>query len=152
MKREKTVLKLLAVGFLGLTAMAGSSFSQSMSDRQNGSFTLPFNAHWGTLDLKPGTYSFSVNREMDTDLVTVKRGDQAVGFVVATLFTSSSESAQVSGGALLCASHNDACVISALAMPWKGVYHFYVPRGAKTSDVAAESNPAHAIPVLFAQK
>jgi hypothetical protein len=150
--RDKFVLKLLAVGLLAATAMVGSSFSQSMSDRQIGSFTLPVEAHWGTLDLKPGSYSFSVQRDMlDTDLITVKQNNQPIGFVVASLFTSTPETTQLSRGALLCADHNGACVISALSMPWSGVYHFYVPRGAKVADVAA-STPAETIPVLFAQK
>lgn len=149
--RGKTVLKLLVAGAVAFTAMTGSSFSQSMSDVQTGSFTLPFEAHWGTLDLKPGAYWFSVKNENGTDLVTVKENNRQVGFVVATIFTGL-KGTSMSGGELLCAHHDGAAVISALDVPWKGVYHFYVPRGANTSSVAQNSNSSDSVPVLFAQK
>ena len=55
MKAHKFVLKFAIVSIVAATAMAGRSFPQSMGDTQHGSFTLPFEAYWGTLDLKPGS-------------------------------------------------------------------------------------------------
>jgi hypothetical protein len=150
--REKIALKLLAAVIVAFTAMAGSSFTQSMSDVQVGSFTLPFEAHWGTLDLKPGAYSFSVKNENGMDLVVVKQNNRQVGLVVATIFTGLTEATGASGGELLCAHHAGTAVISALDVPWKGVYHFYVPRGASPTSVAQMSNPTDSVRVLFAQK
>jgi hypothetical protein len=127
MKGKNLVLKLVAVGLLAVTAMAGSSFAQSPSDVFTGSFTLPFEAHWGTVDLKPGTYSFSVTNENGLNLVRLKRNDQPIGFVLASSFDARAD--DLSSGGLLCAHHDGSNVIAALDMPWNGVYHFYVPRG-----------------------
>lgn len=148
--RQKLVLKLLAVGLLAVTAVAGSSFAQSMSNRQNGSFTLPFEAHWGTLDLKPAAYSFSVADENGFHLVRVKRNNQQIGVVVATTFGAAETSGQ-SNGELLCAHHSGTAVIAALDMPSSGVYQFYVPRGTTISSVA-QANPKDVVPVLLAQR
>jgi hypothetical protein len=150
MKREKLGLKLAVVGFAALTALAGSSFAQEMKTPHVGSFTLPFEAHWGTVDLKPGAYSFSVKNEDGFDVVRVKRNNQPIGRVVATTFDASKTPSR-SNGELLCAHHNGAAVVAALDMPGNGVYHFYVPRGTKTI-VSQATNPADAVPVLFAQK
>jgi hypothetical protein len=150
--REKIVLKLLVAATVAFTAMAGSSFTQSMLDMQVGSFTLPFEAHWGTLDLKPGAYSFSVKNENGMNWVMVKQNNRQVGFVEATIFTGLTEATGASGGELLCAHHDGTAVISALDVPWKGVYHFYVPRGTSTTSVAQTTDPSDSVPVLFAQK
>ena len=150
MKRNKFALKLLVAGFTALTGLAGGSFAQSVSDPHSGSFTLPFEAHWGTVDLKPGAYSFSVRNENGVDLVRVKRNNQQIGFVVATTFDAS-ETPYRSNGELLCAHHNGAAVIAALDMPGKGLYHFNAPRRINTS-IESQTNPADVVPVVFAQK
>jgi hypothetical protein len=150
--REKIVLKWAAAAAIAFAVMTGSSFAQSMSDLRVGSFTLPFEAHWGTLDLKPGAYSFSVKNENGTDFVTVKQNEKLLGMVVSTTFTGLTERSSNAAGELLCAHHDGTAVITALDVPTKGVYSFYVPRGTSTTNVAQTRNPADSVPVLFAQK
>ncbi len=151
MKREKFVLKLLVAVLAGLTVMAGNSFSQSLSGVHIGSFTLPFEAHWGTLDLKPGAYSFSLSNENGVDFLRIKQHSQQIGLVFVSSFDVT-EAPDRLKGELLCANNAEEAVIAALDVPGNGVYHFYVPRRTNEAIESQMAAPADVVPVLFAQK
>lgn len=148
MKTHKIALKFLFVALLAATAMAGSSFTQSMGDTQHGSFTLPFEAYWGTLDLKPGAYSFDVSTTTSGYLVGVQQGDRQIGWVPAAFVTAPIGSLEDSDGALLCVRYEGACAIRALKLPWQAVYYFNVVGGSK----ALQSQETDTVSVLYAEK
>ena len=148
MKKHKIVLKVLFVALIAATAMAGSSFTQSMGDTQHGSFTLPFEAYWGTMDLKAGAYSFDVSNTASGYLVGVQQGDRQVGWVSAAFVTAPIGSLEDSDGALLCVRHDGICAIRALKLPWQAVYYFNVVGGSK----ALASQDTETVSVLYAQK
>jgi len=147
MKAHKFVLKFAIVAIVAATAMAGRSFPQSMGDTQHGSFTLPFEAYWGTLDLKPGSYSFDISATASGYLVGVEQGDRQVGWVSAAFVTAPIGSLEDSNGALLCVRYEGACAIRALKLPWQAVYYFNVVGGSK----ALESQETDTVSVLYAQ-
>jgi hypothetical protein len=148
MKTHRIVPKFLLVALLAATAMAASSFTQSMGDTQHGSFTLPFEAYWGMLDLKPGSYSFDVSTTASGYLVGVQQGDRQVGWVPAAFVTAPIGSLEDSDGALLCVRYEGACAIRALKLPWQAVYYFNVVGGSK----ALQSQQTETVSVLYAEK
>jgi len=146
MKTHKIVAKFLFAALLTAT-MAGSSFTQSMGDAQHGSFTLSFEAYWGTLDLKPGSYTFDISTGASGYVVGVQQGDHQIGFVPAAFVTAPIGSLEDSDGALLCVRYEGACAIRALKLPFQAVYYFNVVGGSK----ALESQETDTVSVLYAQ-
>ncbi len=148
MKTCNLVLKLFFLAIIAATAMAGSSFTQSVGETQHGSFTLPFEAYWGTLDLQPGTYSFDVSRGASGYLVGVQQDDRQLGWVSAAFVTAPIGSLEDSSGALLCVRYEGACAIRALKLPWQAVYYFNVIGGPKS----LESQETETVAVLYAER
>jgi hypothetical protein len=70
---------------LGLALLAGC-FTANLASAQEafkGSFTLPFEARWGTVVLPAGEYSFTLDRGVVGGRVTITTEDrQAAGFVL----------------------------------------------------------------------
>lgn len=149
MKRYgKAVVRILLVGLLAATAMTAFSFAQS-APVASGSFTLPFAAQWGKLNLNPGTYSFAVQRGGNTYVIHVERDNRAVGFILPTEF-SSREGSQFDEASLLCVRHSGTCSIGALKMPQFGVLYFQAPEFSK-AQVAQQPNLIERLPVLLAK-
>jgi len=144
----KAVLKCLIVGLLAATALASVSFAQS-GPVAKGSFTLPFAAQWGGLNLNPGTYSFDVKPGGNSYVVHVQQGTEAVGLVMTSVF-SSKDAPALSDATLLCVHNSGSCTIGALKMPAFGVLYFNLPESAK-SQVAQKPDLMERVPVLFAK-
>jgi hypothetical protein len=153
MKRIKVsvMLKLLLAALLAVTAVSAVSMAQS-GPLTSGTFTLPFAAHWGTLNLQPGSYAFAVNAEGSSYIVNVRQQNgHGVGFVLTSSYNSrNAENLQDSS--LLCLRHSGDCSIGALKVPSVGVFYFGV-KGVSTSQVV-EQKPEliERVPVLYAQK
>lgn len=145
----KTVLRILLVGLLATAAMTAVSVAQS-APVASGSFTLPFAAKWGSLNLNPGTYSFAVQRGGNTYVVHVEQGNRGVGFILPAEF-SSRESSQLDEASLLCVRHAGTCSVGALKMPQVGVLYFNAPNFEK-AQVAQQPNLIERLPVLLAKK
>jgi hypothetical protein len=148
MKRHTIALRLVFAGLLAAATMVGASFAQSMSDAQHGSFTLPFEAYWGTLDLKPGNYSFDVTMTAAGYEVDVRQGDEEIGWVRAAFATAPIGSLENSKGALLCVRYEGTCAIRALKLAGQEVYYFNVGGGTK----ALQSQETDTVAVLYAEK
>jgi hypothetical protein len=145
MKKTQGVLRFLVVGLFAVTLLCITSSSQS--SLTGGRFTLPFEAHWGKLNLQPGTYSFNVNSENSAYIIAVQQGNHPMGFVLATTFSSHEPS---ENPALLCVRHAGACSIGALKTQ-RGAFYFHLPSGSMTQ-MAQEPGLIERIPVLYAQK
>ncbi len=148
-RHGKITQRFLLAAFLVAAVTASCSFAQSAVEAR-GKFTLPFEAHWGTLDLKPGNYSFSLRKEESgLTLFAVEEGQKPLGWVF-TSFTAPIDPAQQSDAALFCARHDGACAIHALVMPSKGVFYFNVPGMPK--QLQAQNAPnSQSVPVLLAE-
>jgi hypothetical protein len=70
-------VSLLATCFTANLAKAGDG-----SLAYKGTFTLPFEAHWGNLVLPAGDYSFKIDSQTPANTILVRRGSQNVGFVL----------------------------------------------------------------------
>jgi hypothetical protein len=68
---------LLATCFTANLAKAGDG-----SLAYKGTFTLPFEAHWGNLVLPAGDYSFKIDNQTPVNTILVRRGTQNLGFVL----------------------------------------------------------------------
>jgi hypothetical protein len=146
----KVVRSFLIAAFLVATAAASRSFAQSAAETR-GRFTLPFEAHWGTLDLKPGTYSFALRKESGITLFTVEQGQQRIGWVL-TSYTGAIDPGQRPDAEFFCTRNAGACAIHALVMPWRGVYYFNVPGASKQFQAQQTPGSTETVPVLLAQK
>lgn len=144
----KAVLKCLIVGLLAATVLAGVSSAQS-APLASGTFTLPFGAQWGQLNLAPGTYSFSVKSGANSYVINVNQGLQSVGMVLTSSY-SGKDAATLQHGSLLCVHNADTCSIGALKMPLLGVLYFNLPQSAKTQ-LAQTHDQMDNVPVLFAK-
>jgi hypothetical protein len=72
------IAKLVLLALLGLFASAGVLSAQEVT----GTFTLPFEAHWGLATLPPGEYSFKINTEYSPYTVRID-GKNGAAFVYA---------------------------------------------------------------------
>ena len=144
----KAVLKFLVVAFLAGTVMAAASFAQS-APVATGTFSLPFSAQWGGLNLGPGTYSFAVNHGGNSYVVHVQQGTRAVGMVMTSVF-SSKDMPELEDSALLCVRHSGSCSVGALKMSQVGVFYFNVPQASKTL-AAQQPDLIERLPVMFAK-
>lgn len=144
---SKVGLKFLLVGLLAVALVPTVSFSQSNGVAQ-GKFTLSFEAHWGKLNLQPGTYSFAVRPENSSYVIAVTQGGRHMGFVLASVF--SPNGTETTDHALLCVRHAAACSVGALKMP-DGVFYFQLPSSEK-AQLAQQPDLIEQVPVLFAER
>ena len=75
--RISEVVRVAAMGLLAVCLNAGHASAQEVK----GSFTLPFEAHWGSATLTPGSYSFTVNGTDGQRVLTLFRGMKAVALI-----------------------------------------------------------------------
>jgi hypothetical protein len=68
---------LLATGFTANLAKASGA-----SLAYKGTFTLPFEAHWGSLVLPAGEYSFKIDSQTPVNTILVRRDNENMGYVL----------------------------------------------------------------------
>jgi hypothetical protein len=79
----KTHRHFKLLGFLALAILALSlSPTSARAQTYGGNFTLPFQAHWGTLVLPPGDYSFTIDSLTPAGKIVVRRNGKNLGLIM----------------------------------------------------------------------
>jgi hypothetical protein len=115
---------VLATSFTANLAKAGDS-----SIAYKGTFTLPFEAHWGSLVLPAGEYSFKIDDQTPNNTIAVTSGNRYLGFV---LIGSITDQPTAGKSELVAVSTGDAYSVSTLRLQGDGerdyVVEFAIPK------------------------
>jgi hypothetical protein len=79
MKKALNVLKMSALAAVAAVALSGTANAQSLV---RGSFTLPYEVHWGKTVLAPGAYVITMDNTRGPAIIRTATGS-GVGFVLA---------------------------------------------------------------------
>ena len=117
-------LCVLAVAF-GVAARAQGSAGDTIFV---GTFTLPFEAHWGKYQLSAGNYSFTVERSIrdQVALLHLKQSKRDVGIVVPIEF-SDYDARQIHSGTIRCVLRSGTYAVRELALPGVGAFQYAIP-------------------------
>lgn len=137
-------IKTLVVALFIALAAAGLASAQTAQ----GSFTLPFEARWGTATLPPGDYSFKLDKAQSAGSLQLFRGKDSVA-----LIHSQSYSLESSGrSALTVVRSESGNTVRDLNLPEIGVVLHYAPHKPARSSAAAEREIAQKIPITTSGK
>ena len=101
-----------------------------------GNFTLPFEAHWGTVTLAAGNYTFIIDRPGGNGRLFLRQGVNNVGIVLAQQF-SGTGATKIDHAALVYVQRSGSFDIRALRLPNVGTFYYSVP--ASSSKQSAEN-------------
>ena len=146
--RNFTSVKLVLLALLATVASAGALCAEGYE----GTFTLPFEARWGTVTLPPGDYSFTVNT-VGSNVATI-RGENGGAFVMhATI----GENEFAGRSALFLVRHGRTGTVRALHLKTsgrgnRGLVFFYSPPKGEPPMLAQVPELIQRIPILVAEK
>jgi hypothetical protein len=119
-------LALFALGATGARAQSLSATNFS------GTFTLPFEAHWGAMTLPKGDYSLYYGQPFKGGTYAVEVRGTAKGSPHAFIFGQASDQASVKKTAIVCVRDGNTLVVRALEMPKLGKsVTFVMPYGGQ---------------------
>jgi hypothetical protein len=95
-----------------------------------GRFKLPFDVQWGgKMALPTGDYTFVVDHLSPNSMISVYRGQQAVGMVLPQTFESNEKESKKPE--LVCIRHDGKVTVRALRLPDIGTFYFSLPKELK---------------------
>lgn len=121
----QTISRLALIAFLAVAILTPSIGAQ-MQASYRGQFTLPFDAKWGGIALRPGDYQFSV---VGFSTVHVRQGQKDLGTVLLQSYDTSKDKGE--NPSLICIRHDATCAVRELELPRLGTFYFAVPKGQK---------------------
>ncbi|MGH9405358.1 MAG: hypothetical protein ACRD3D_05910 [Terriglobia bacterium] len=143
--RSFTLVRLATLALLAACFNAGLASAQ---EAMAGTFTLPFEARWGSAILPAGNYSFTLDHAGSGGILQVSRGTKGVA-----LIQSQSYSTESSGRSELTVVRNSAgTTVRDLSLPAIGEVLHYAPHNPRRSAAAAEQEAALRFPVTAAGK
>lgn len=141
-------IRIVALALAALCLTTGLAAAGEMADGYK--FTLPVQAHWNSVTLPPGDYTFTLTGSgIDTRVLVKKEGNY-----VAVLLTSGGliEKKSSDSGALNLVLRNGAYYVRTLSLPNQDVdFHYLTPK-AGGRFTASNSKTVRSIPVLAAQR
>jgi hypothetical protein len=142
--RNSNIAKALAVAVL----LVGASATMANAQEIKGSFTLPFEAHWGNVTLAPGDYTIALDPGVRS-YVTVSQGTRGIGFVMTSGISDDTKSG---GSAMVAVATSAGYSIATLHLQEQGVtLHFAQPK-PKPTVLAQAPTMSRRVPVLLASK
>jgi hypothetical protein len=137
--RISMIVRLAMMGLLAVCLSAARAGAQDVK----GTFTLPFQAHWGMATLPAGHYSFALDSTGEDGILTLFRGTNAVAMV-----ESVGHDDENSGRCELVVVRNgEDRSIRELRLPEMGVVLRYAPYKSRRNRAAEEGEVAEVIPV-----
>jgi hypothetical protein len=129
--RSLTILAGLPLLVLALGATGAKAQSFSVSDFA-GTFTLPFEAQWGSTTLPAGEYSLYYGQPLAGGPLMVEVLGKEKGSPHVFILPQGTDSPSTASSALVCVREGNAGIVRGLEMPEisKSV-HFGMPHGAK---------------------
>lgn len=141
--RISMLVKVVAAALLAVCLNAAHASAQTDS----GTFTLPFEAHWGLATLPPGNYSFTLDRTGGRGVLTLRRGLNVVAFI-----PNQGRQDQTSGRSELIVMRNSqGRFVRELHLPGIGITLRYALHESRR-ERASERETAQVIPVAGAAK
>jgi hypothetical protein len=121
-------LCILAVVFGAVAARAQTSAGDTIFV---GTFTLPFEAHWGKYQLSAGNYSFTVQRGIrdQVALLHLKESKRDIGTILPIEF-SDYDARQIHSGTIRCVLRSGTYTVRELALPGVGAFQYAIPSNA----------------------
>lgn len=151
--RFRSVKFALAAAFVAASVLALGAHAQMGSrSRFAGQFTLPFEAHWGSVDLPAGHYTFTVENEFGgtKQVVHLMNGTRTLGMVMPEQFSTYNPE-QINETALLCVRNAGTYSVRAVTMPEVGVLYYTVPKN-KAVQVTKAPELIERVPVQMASR
>lgn len=151
MSMSRSRLNFLIAG-LALAAVLAITIRARAEQLFTGHFTLPFEAHWGTVDLQPGTYSFTVENEFGSvkRVIHIYNGTKSVAMVLPEQF-SDHDTDQIHQMELLVIRNSGTYNVRAMTMPNIGILYYPVP-GNKNVQITKGPELIERVPVELAAK
>ena len=141
--RHASGARLLAVSLLAVCALAAAANAGSFS----GSFTLPFEVHWGRAVLPPGNYKITLNAS--TNVAQVRSVDGKIASFTSVPITNSSEKGATALSILV---RGNQRVVRSLNLPRQGMSLIYVPETNAEREILAKADGVLTVPVAIAGK
>jgi hypothetical protein len=142
-------LKSVRILLLAVLA-AGLSASLASAEEYDGKFTLPFEARWGVAVLPAGDYTFRVDTNNDSCIVSV---DQGLRHVALIMVDGGASKGEVAGSSALIAVRSAGSYrIRALQLAELGVVLEYMPPKAERQILAQLPALFQRVPVIAAGK
>jgi hypothetical protein len=147
----KSTRSLKSVRILLLAVLAaGLSASLASAEEYEGKFTLPFEARWGKAVLPAGDYSFRIDTNNDSCIVSVSQGGRGVAFIMPDGAASRGEVAGSS--ALIAVRSAGSYRIRAFRLAEAGVVLEYSPPKAERQILAQQPVLYQRVPVIAVGK
>lgn len=137
MTRISTLMKLAAVTLLALCFNARPASAQEVT----GTFTLPFEAHWGRATLPPGNYSFRLNSPGFEGILMLSRGTK----VVAMILDQGRGDEKLGRSELIVDRTAAGCTIRELHLAKLGIVAYYRQQKTRGNRATEKSEVAHVI-------
>lgn len=145
MKKALNVLKLWVVAAVAASALSGTASAQSLV---KGSFTLPYEVHWGKMVLAPGSYTITIDRASGPAIVRTSTGS-ARGFVLARSVDKSSADHPT---ALLVSTRENQRIVRSFNWREGDRTFVYAPFTKAEQKLLGKIDDSVAVPILMAQK
>jgi hypothetical protein len=133
--------------YAALLAVSALSFAPTASAQgpAHGKFTLPHEVHWGNATLAAGDYTFSLDPDNGSRMLTISKVSGArAGFMV--LVPNRDDSKRSDQSRIVLAATPGGSYVSALQLPEFGMtLHFKVPSDLSERPIAKAGNPASAL-------
>lgn len=139
--RISTLMKLAMVTLLAVCFNTGRASAQEVA----GTFTLPYEAHWGRATLPPGDYSFRLNSP-DFEGILLSRGTNKVALIL----DRGRGDEKSSRNELIVDRTAAGCTIRELHLPKLGIVLYYGERKTRGTSAARESEVAQVVPLKVA--
>ena len=151
MSMTKSRLNFLIAG-LALAAALAITVRSHAQQIFAGHFTLPFEARWGTVDLQPGTYSFTVDHEFGNvkRAIHIYNGTKSVAMLLPEQFSEYNPD-QIHETELLVIHNSGTYNVRAMTMPNIGVLYYSVPNN-KTAQITKGPELIERVPIEVAAK
>ena len=143
-KPSLTVVKLLVVAAVVVASFAGTASAQVVE----GKFTLPFEAHWGSVVLPAGQYSLKMDRPSGLTRLTSLTGTH-VGYVRAVGID---DALKGQATALLVTRNEEGRVIRSFTWSEGGKTFVYKPLTKAELAQMADAGRSDTVPIQTAQK
>lgn len=137
--RISTLMKLAMVTVLAVCFNTGRASAQEVA----GTFTLPYEAHWGRATLPPGDYSFRLDSPGFQGVLLLSRGTN----VVAMIPDQGRGDEKSSRNELVVNRTAAGCTIRELHLPKLGIVLDYGEQKNRGNRAAKESEVAQVIPL-----
>lgn len=130
MKSYRKLVTLFAFALAATVLAVGSAFAQMNTTKAQGTFTLPFEAHWGSATLPAGNYTF---KEVAGGLPLIEVRNEAKGSTPAFVIIAAHDASQDNNSSeLVCIRLRNAGIVRSIVLTSLGeTLYFKIPKNVR---------------------